>query len=383
MADIFDQAACIAMEKLRPSPKISIMIAMQGGGGLSDVQKTMNIAGQPHKLAYITPDESSLLKQLGGSGQKVNGIPAYFGDEDEDFGDQGWDDPEDAGGSSLAEDEAQYADLAAQMARDAAIRDEARADNVALSLALMSPPRGPTQEGLTVTDVTRGMGPSFGEGLVNVVINSLLGVVPGVNIAQAGLFLARQKNIGAHLTDTRGFFEEYQEYGKPRAFDPEKDSAAARAAQKAAQAEAYDPYGYMAEAEAEFMDPGYLDDAYSGDVDDTSTEEEPEKIVLKEKEPSAMRAFFNRNLKTEDEDEDTIGNTGLRIAGLNPSEQDILRNIYAKVGGSLAVQARKKFKERREAAISKKPGGYKSPHKKVSPALEGDLNRLLKKKKVT
>ncbi len=76
MADIFDQAACIAMEKLKPSPKISIMIAMKGGGGLSDVQRTMNIAGQPHKLAYITPDEASLLKQLGGSGQKVNGIPA-------------------------------------------------------------------------------------------------------------------------------------------------------------------------------------------------------------------------------------------------------------------------------------------------------------------
>lgn len=77
MANLFDKAANIAMEKVNPSPKISIMIAMEGGGGLSDVRKTMNIGGQPHKLAYITPDEGSLLKQLGGSGRKVNGIPAY------------------------------------------------------------------------------------------------------------------------------------------------------------------------------------------------------------------------------------------------------------------------------------------------------------------
>jgi|TARA_R110000822_G_scaffold98366_14_gene222634 hypothetical protein len=77
MANLFDKAANIAMEKVNPSPKISIMIAMEGGGGLSDVRKTMNIGGQPHKLAYITPDEGSLLKQLGGSGRRVNGIPAY------------------------------------------------------------------------------------------------------------------------------------------------------------------------------------------------------------------------------------------------------------------------------------------------------------------
>ena len=71
------------MEKVRPSPKISIMIAMEGGGGLSDVKRTMNIGGQPHKLAYITPDEGTLLKQFGGSGRKVNGVPAY------DFTDEG------------------------------------------------------------------------------------------------------------------------------------------------------------------------------------------------------------------------------------------------------------------------------------------------------
>jgi len=83
MANLFEKAANIAMEKVRPSPKISIMIAMEGGGGLSDVKRTMNIGGQPHKLAYITPDEGTLLKQLGGSGRKVNGVPAY------DFTDEG------------------------------------------------------------------------------------------------------------------------------------------------------------------------------------------------------------------------------------------------------------------------------------------------------
>lgn len=39
--------------------------------------RTTTIKGQKHLLAYITPDEAKLLKAMGGSGEKVNGIPAF------------------------------------------------------------------------------------------------------------------------------------------------------------------------------------------------------------------------------------------------------------------------------------------------------------------
>ena len=42
--------------------------------------RTTTIRGQKHLLAYITPDEAKLLKAMGGSGEKVNGIPAFIGD---------------------------------------------------------------------------------------------------------------------------------------------------------------------------------------------------------------------------------------------------------------------------------------------------------------
>ena len=48
------------------------------GGGLSSVKKSININGQPHKLAWIRPDEASALRAMGGSGRKVGGVPAYF-----------------------------------------------------------------------------------------------------------------------------------------------------------------------------------------------------------------------------------------------------------------------------------------------------------------
>jgi hypothetical protein len=47
-------------------------------GGLSNLKKSININGQPHSLAWIRPDEASALKAMGGSGKKVEGIPAYF-----------------------------------------------------------------------------------------------------------------------------------------------------------------------------------------------------------------------------------------------------------------------------------------------------------------
>jgi len=56
--------------------------------GLSGINKTININGQPHSLAWINPGEASALKAMGGSGKKVGGVPAYFyiaeGEEYED-----------------------------------------------------------------------------------------------------------------------------------------------------------------------------------------------------------------------------------------------------------------------------------------------------------
>ena len=48
------------------------------GGGLSSINKPITINGQRHNLAWIRPDEASVLKAMGGSGRKVEGIPAYF-----------------------------------------------------------------------------------------------------------------------------------------------------------------------------------------------------------------------------------------------------------------------------------------------------------------
>lgn len=106
----YDMATEVAMDKLMPKP-IQITISMQGGGGLtglgerpltsvygrpiprtiyrdngggiSGINKPININGQPHKLAWIRPDEASALKAMGGSGKKVEGIPAYDTNIDE------------------------------------------------------------------------------------------------------------------------------------------------------------------------------------------------------------------------------------------------------------------------------------------------------------
>ena len=82
MTELFNLAACKALHMSQPSPpKISIGIEIGQppmNGGLSSIQESMNIGGEPHQLSYINSDEASLLKQLGGSGQPVNGIPAYW-----------------------------------------------------------------------------------------------------------------------------------------------------------------------------------------------------------------------------------------------------------------------------------------------------------------
>jgi hypothetical protein len=52
-----------------------------GGGGagrnMVTAPKTRLVQKQPHLLAYITPAEASLLKKNGGTGEMVNGIPAF------------------------------------------------------------------------------------------------------------------------------------------------------------------------------------------------------------------------------------------------------------------------------------------------------------------
>jgi hypothetical protein len=52
-----------------------------GGGGagrnMVTAPKTRLVQKQPHLLAYITPAEASLLKENGGTGEMVNGIPAF------------------------------------------------------------------------------------------------------------------------------------------------------------------------------------------------------------------------------------------------------------------------------------------------------------------
>jgi hypothetical protein len=52
-----------------------------GGGGagrnMVTAPKTRLVQKQPHLLAYITPAEAALLKENGGTGEMVNGIPAF------------------------------------------------------------------------------------------------------------------------------------------------------------------------------------------------------------------------------------------------------------------------------------------------------------------
>jgi len=90
--------------------------------------RTTKIRGQKHLLAYITPDEAKLLKAMGGSGEKVHGIPAYpggyggegmggFGDSDSGPSGDGGGGDQDRSGMQ----EALEAYAAEQAAADAAI----------------------------------------------------------------------------------------------------------------------------------------------------------------------------------------------------------------------------------------------------------------------
>ena len=56
-------------------------VNMEKGGDIV-VPKERMINDQPHQLSYINPEEAGLLKALGGSGRRVDGIPAYFSGEE-------------------------------------------------------------------------------------------------------------------------------------------------------------------------------------------------------------------------------------------------------------------------------------------------------------
>ena len=83
---LFDYASEKLINELEKSksPMLSVSMGMEPvmpmaqGGGLSTVQNSLNINGEPHRLAYINPSEESLLQQLGGSGRKIDGIPSYY-----------------------------------------------------------------------------------------------------------------------------------------------------------------------------------------------------------------------------------------------------------------------------------------------------------------
>ena len=102
---LFDYASEKLINELEKSksPMLSVSMGMEPvmpmaqGGGLSTVQNSLNINGEPHRLAYINPSEESLLQQLGGSGRKIDGIPAYY---DDSVGDDGGPagSPDDVGG---------------------------------------------------------------------------------------------------------------------------------------------------------------------------------------------------------------------------------------------------------------------------------------------
>ena len=64
--------------------------------------RTTEIAGQPHLLSYITPEEAGILKLLGGAGKAgPMGIPSFY-DEGDDYGGPGGDSFADASGGQTS-----------------------------------------------------------------------------------------------------------------------------------------------------------------------------------------------------------------------------------------------------------------------------------------
>ena len=72
------QMSCVFQDPMEASAFSPVN--MEQGGDIV-VPKERMINDQPHELSYINPQEAKLLKDLGGSGRRVDGIPAYFSGE--------------------------------------------------------------------------------------------------------------------------------------------------------------------------------------------------------------------------------------------------------------------------------------------------------------
>ena len=78
---------------------------LKEGGGVSSLNDSININGQPHRLVWANPKEERVLKDMGGSGKEVLGKPAYF---DESIYDVPNEDPTFGGGWSEKDDFSDY-----------------------------------------------------------------------------------------------------------------------------------------------------------------------------------------------------------------------------------------------------------------------------------
>lgn len=83
------------------------------------VPTDLNINGEPHQLSYINQDEADLLRSMGGSGQNVYGIPAYY-DASNDGGDAAGPAGGGVGASNDGGDAAGPAGVAGDVAADTA-----------------------------------------------------------------------------------------------------------------------------------------------------------------------------------------------------------------------------------------------------------------------
>ena len=218
---LFEYAQEVVSRKLeREKPVLSVSMGMQPvmpmaqGGGLSSVQNSLNINGQPHRLAYINPNEEDLLKSLGGSGEKVNGIPAYLmgGEEGQgaDGESNGTADGMGVGGYSDAQSDATTQGLDAAMA-EADAEGAAIGEAVAYSspqnqapatdLGFYGPYSVPEQTFNDRSEFSKGKGLSFDIGLLGV-LGGLFGGPVGAAIGKGadnalGTSMSVNTGIGA------------------------------------------------------------------------------------------------------------------------------------------------------------------------------------------
>jgi hypothetical protein len=192
-------------------------LAADGGRVPTD----LNINGEPHELSYINQEEADLLRSLGGAGQNVMGIPAYFDAGEGTAGEGAADDGSGVGAAADGSDsapgagmglggysDAQAAAVAATM--DAAIGTDAATMGVGVSqnapTAITAPPPdigmlgrgafglfGLSPKGFTVNpdlsySQTMGIGvPGIGSAVANAMGKDIsLGTVTGPTTSPGG-----------------------------------------------------------------------------------------------------------------------------------------------------------------------------------------------------